>query len=107
VTSGLDHACSTTTKGGLPDGPASGSAEMTPETARWLAATLAPHLVAMRVVTAGTRYEACEVASGTPGTGRPPGPRISPATKIFIAGMLELIDGERAADPVSTAQPAG
>jgi hypothetical protein len=92
MTSGLDH---------------SGLADMTPETARWLAAELAPHLVAMRVVTAGTRYEACEAAGGMPGTGQPPRPRISPATKIFIAGMLELIDGERTADPVSTAQHAG
>jgi len=44
----------------------------------------------MRAVTAGTRYETWEAGSGAPGAGQAPGPRISPATKIFIAGMLEL-----------------
>jgi hypothetical protein len=67
---------------------------MTPETARRLAAILAPHLVAMRAVTAGTPYADCgqdqardEGLSGSPGVG----PQISPATRIFIAGMLERI----------------
>ncbi len=107
MTSGPDHACTPTgppglaaagPPGGLPDEPVAGLPEMTPETARRLAAALAPHLVAMRAVTAGTRYEACEAAGGVPGAGQAPGPRISPATKIFIAGMLELTAG--------TAQPA-
>lgn len=61
----------------------SGSSPMTPEAARRLAAILAPHLVAMRAVTAGTRY-----ADGCDSDDDPP---VSPATKIFIAGMLELI----------------
>jgi len=66
---------------------------MTPETARRLAAILAPHLAAMRAVTAGTRY-ACggedEVGQDvSPSLARVP--RVSPATKIFIAGMLERI----------------
>jgi hypothetical protein len=47
---------------------------MTPETARRLAAILAPHLTAMRAVTAGTSYEECD-----------------PASKIFVAGMLDRI----------------
>jgi hypothetical protein len=99
VTSGLDHACTPTGPLGLPpagppgsspDEPVTGLPEITPETARRLAAVLAPHLVAMRAVTAGTRYETWEAGSGAPGAGQAPGPRISPATKIFIAGMLEL-----------------
>jgi len=40
-------------------GQAGHGAPMTVETARRLAALLAPHLVAMRAVTAGTRYGAC------------------------------------------------
>jgi hypothetical protein len=47
---------------------------MTPETARRLAAMLAPHLTAMRAVTAGTPYEECD-----------------PASKIFVAGMLDRL----------------
>jgi hypothetical protein len=47
---------------------------MTPERARQLATILAPHLTAMRAVTAGTAYEDCD-----------------PASKIFVAGMLDLI----------------
>jgi hypothetical protein len=47
---------------------------MTPETARQLAAILAPHLTAMRAVTAGTPYEDCD-----------------PASKIFVAGMLDRL----------------
>jgi hypothetical protein len=75
VTSGFDQA-GTTTKGNDLANLTAASAlpPMTPETARRLAALLAPHLVAMRAVTAGTPYE-----SG------------APATKIFIAGMLDRI----------------
>jgi hypothetical protein len=58
---------------------------LTPELARRLAAELAPHLLAMRAVTAGTRY--AEAGPGQSGTG----PGVSPATKIFIAGMLDRI----------------
>ncbi len=47
---------------------------MTPETALQLAAILAPHLTAMRAVTAGTAYEECD-----------------PASKIFVAGMLDRL----------------
>ena len=53
---------------------ASGLPPMTPETARRLATILAPHLTAMRAVTAGTPYEDCD-----------------PASKIFVAGMLDRI----------------
>jgi hypothetical protein len=71
--------------------PAGDLPPMTPETARRMAAILAPHLLAMRAVTSGTRYA---------GDGSNPGddvhrvssaPPISPATAIFIAGMLERI----------------
>jgi hypothetical protein len=58
---------------------------LTPEAARRLAAELAPHLLAMRAVTAGTRY--AEADPGQSGAG----PAVSPATKIFIAGMLDRI----------------
>jgi hypothetical protein len=58
---------------------------LTPETARRLAALLAPHLVAMRAVMAGTRY--ADPGAGSPGPGA--GSVISPATTIFIAGMLD------------------
>lgn len=51
--------------------------------ARELAVLLAPHLLAMRAVTAGTRY--AEVDAGSPDA------VVSPATKIFIAGMLDRI----------------
>ena len=66
---------------------------MTPEAARRLAAVLAPHLLAMRVVTAGTRYGAC---AGTNRAATNPAaaaqlPPASAATRIFIAGMLERI----------------
>lgn len=63
---------------------------LTPETARHLAAVLAPHLVAMRAVTAGTQYaDSGEGGGGDDAVGarRP----VSPATKIFIAGMLQRI----------------
>jgi hypothetical protein len=67
---------------------------LTPEAARGLAADLAPHLLAMRAVTAGTRYADADLAAG---------PAVSPATKIFIAGMLDRMsaptwpDGARGA----------
>jgi hypothetical protein len=85
---------------------------MTAEAARRLAATLAPHLMAMRVVTAGTRYgtraggdpTAAGPSAGDPAAGDPAGegaatgtaaagqlPPASPATRIFIAGMLERL----------------
>lgn len=59
--------------------------QMTAESARRLAAVLAPHLLAMRAVTAGTRYGACADPAGTQF------PPASAATRIFIAGMLERI----------------
>lgn len=55
---------------------------LTPEAARGLAADLAPHLRAMRAVTAGTRYADADAAAGV---------AVSPATKIFIAGMLDRL----------------
>jgi hypothetical protein len=58
------------------------SLPLTPELARRLAAELAPHLLAMRAVTAGTPY--AEAGAGE-------GPAVSPATQIFIAGMLDRI----------------
>ncbi len=58
---------------------------LTPEQARRLAVELAPHLLAMRAVTAGTQY--AEAGTGAPGGS----PAVSPATKIFIAGMLDRI----------------
>jgi hypothetical protein len=60
---------------------------MTPELARRLAAELAPHLLAMRAVTAGTQY----ADAGTAASGAAAAPAVSPATKIFIAGMLDRI----------------
>jgi len=70
---------------------------MTAEAARRLAAELAPHLVAMRAVTAGTRYAtgtstgpvAADSATGTAAGVQLP--LASAATTIFIAGMLERI----------------
>ncbi len=128
VTSGFDQADITTEENDLANlRAASALPPMTPETARRLAAILAPHLVAMRAVTAGTRYEDCggelagtdapaapggadgvSAGGATPGgaaaggatpSGATPGalaadggsPPISPATKIFIAGMLDRI----------------
>jgi hypothetical protein len=86
---------------------------MTAETARRLAAALAPHLLAMRVVTAGTPYGACAgtgpgasgpastdlaatdaAATGPAVTNTPAAAQLPPAsaaTTIFIAGMLERI----------------
>jgi hypothetical protein len=60
---------------------------LTPELARRLAAELAPHLLAMRAVTAGTPYAG--PAADAPGAGLDPA--VSPATRIFIAGMLDRI----------------
>jgi hypothetical protein len=64
---------------------------MTPEVARRLAAILAPHLVAMRAVTAGTRYALSGASAPDDVQGGRPAPPVSPATKIFIAGMLQRI----------------
>jgi hypothetical protein len=70
---------------------------MTAEAARRLAAELAPHLMAMRAVTAGTRYASCATTSPAAvdaATGTAAGVRLPPvsaATTIFIAGMLERI----------------
>jgi hypothetical protein len=61
---------------------------LTPELARRLAAELAPHLRAMRAITAGTRYETGAGVSGAHAAAT-----ISPATQIFIAGMLDRISG--------------
>jgi hypothetical protein len=75
VNSGFDHAGTTTEGNDLANlRAASALPPMTPETARQLAALLAPHLTAMRAVTAGTPYEDCD-----------------PASKIFVAGMLERL----------------
>ena len=75
MTSGFDHAPDTTEENNLASlRAASALPPMTPETAWQLAAILAPHLTAMRAVTAGTSYEDCD-----------------PASKIFVAGMLERI----------------
>jgi hypothetical protein len=60
---------------------------MTAETARRLAAALAPHWLAMRVVTAGTPY-GVNVGADPAAAQAPPA---SVATTIFIAGMLERI----------------
>jgi len=65
---------------------------LTPDAARQLAALLAPHLVAMRAVTAGTQYadgDGGAAASDADAAGAVPA--VSPAIKIFIAGMLERI----------------
>jgi len=77
---------------------------MTAEAARRLAALLAPHLLAMRAVTAGTRYGTCAGADADPaadhivvtstGAGSAAAvqqPPATAATQIFIAGMLERI----------------
>jgi hypothetical protein len=58
---------------------------MTLETARSLASVLAPHFAAMRAVTVGTRYARQDRLCPD---GDPP---VSPATTIFIAGMLERL----------------
>lgn len=55
-------------------------AHLTPDRAQQLARILAPHHISMRAVIAGTRYAAA--------AGAGPDRAISPATKIFIAGVL-------------------
>jgi hypothetical protein len=60
---------------------------LTPELARRLAVDLAPHLLAMRAVTAGTRYAETGVTAPDAGGDL----TVSPATRIFIAGMLDRI----------------
>jgi hypothetical protein len=84
-------------------GQADQLAPMTAEAARRLAAILAPHLMAMRAVTAGTRYgtrasvnpSAPGPAAGDPVAARTAAaaqlPPASAATRIFIAGMLERL----------------
>jgi hypothetical protein len=71
---------------------------MTAEAARRLAVILAPHLMAMRAVTAGTPYGACagaDPAAGDRGATSAAEvaqlPPASAATRIFIAGMLERL----------------
>jgi hypothetical protein len=64
---------------------------MTPEAARRLAAILAPHLVAMRAVTAGTRYSAAGGSGADDVISDSAVPAISPTTRIFISGMLQRI----------------
>jgi hypothetical protein len=73
MNSAFDHAGTTNEENDLASlRAASALPPMTPETARRLATILAPHLTAMRAVTAGTSYEECD-----------------PASKIFVAGMLD------------------
>jgi hypothetical protein len=75
MTSAVDNAATTNEGNDLASlKAASDLPPMTPETARQLATILAPHLTAMRAVTAGTSYEECD-----------------PASKIFVAGMLDRI----------------
>jgi hypothetical protein len=75
MTSAFDHGGTSTEGSDLASlQAASALPPMTPETARQLAAILAPHLTAMRAVTAGTSYEDYD-----------------PASKIFVAGMLDRI----------------
>lgn len=61
---------------------ADATSHLTPEAARDLAALLAPHLRAMRSVVAGTRYASESTEAGL---------AISPATTIFMTGMLDRI----------------
>ena len=75
MTSAFDQADTTSQGNALANlRAASALPPMTPETARQLATILAPHLTAMRAVPAGTPYEDCD-----------------PASKIFVAGMLDRI----------------
>lgn len=75
MTSGSNQAGNTTEGNDLANlRAASALPPMTAETARQLASILAPHLAAMRAVTAGTPYEGCD-----------------PASKIFVAGMLDRL----------------
>jgi hypothetical protein len=90
MTIGLDQAPATLAE------PGAQSPDLTPEKARELAAVLAEHMLAMRAVTAGTRYGA------QAGPGSQP---LSPATEIFLAGMLDRIRAEEQADGASS-EPA-
>jgi hypothetical protein len=87
MTAAIDHPQTTVGELHQPAaGQAGGLLDLTPEAACRLAARLAPHLLAMRAVTAGTSYEhsaGSEVDDET----QP----VSPAIKIFIAGMLERL----------------
>jgi hypothetical protein len=75
MTSAFDQTDATSQENDLANlRAASALPPMTPERARQLAAILAPHLTAMRAVTAGTPYEDYD-----------------PASKIFVAGMLDRV----------------
>lgn len=69
-----DRAGAAPTSGPLP--------QLTPELAQHMAMLLAPYLRSMRAVLADTPYAADEYADSGEA------PRISPATRIFIAGVL-------------------
>lgn len=72
---------------------------LTPDTARGLAADLAPHLRAMRALIAGTAYARADTFAGVD---------VSPATRIFIAGMLERMSAASwPGDTGGTQPPAG
>jgi hypothetical protein len=71
--------------------PAANPAPMTADAARRLAAMLAPHLVAMRAITAGTRYAESGGSAADDVFSGPAAPAVSPATRIFIAGMLQRL----------------
>jgi hypothetical protein len=87
MTTAIDHPQTTVGELHQPAAAqAGGLLDLTPEAACQLAARLAPHLLAMRAVTAGTSYE--HSAGSEPGEGAQPVP---PAIKIFIAGMLERL----------------
>jgi len=64
---------------------------MTPELALKLAAMLAPHLRAMRAVTAGTRFAPSGHDNGDAEFKSGSAMSISPTTQIFIAGILGRI----------------
>jgi hypothetical protein len=86
MTIGLDQAPAPVVEAG---GQLPGlTADLTPEKARALAAVLAQHMMAMRAVTAGTQY----AAQGGPGL-----QALSPATEIYLAGMLERIRADETA----------
>jgi hypothetical protein len=93
MTIGLDQAPAASAADETVAATAGQLPELTPEKARQLAAILAEHMMAMRAVTAGTRY-----AAQTGGGLRP----MSPATEIFLAGMLERIRADEEADAASS-----
>ncbi|HEY7323787.1 MAG TPA: hypothetical protein VH520_03080 [Streptosporangiaceae bacterium] len=72
------------------------AAPLTPEAARRLAALLAPHLRAMRAVMADTRFTDCVTGAG---------PAISPATTIFMTGMLDRIAAGPRPGVLGSAEP--